>query len=117
MSYSAEEKYDVYDERRQRSRKARDCEACCETIRPGDLYYVIGIVYDGTAHSVKRCVKCQRIHEHLRHLGDSETWPREKLNCGEDYEEEWGRPPPEEIQALAFMTPDEAQSSLKVPPR
>jgi hypothetical protein len=37
-------------------------------------------------------------------------WPDEKLSCGEEYEKHWGCPPPDEIAALAFATPQELQT-------
>lgn len=60
---------------------------------------------DGDSVTLRRCSRCQTIHEHLRQLCESqERWPDEQLNCGEDYEEEWGKLPPE-IAALAFTLP------------
>jgi hypothetical protein len=109
MSHAYDETYDVYNESARRARKQHQCDACHETIRAGDLYHVISIVFDGDASSIKRCVRCQRIHLHLRELEPGEMWPNEKLACGEEYREHWGREPPEEIAALAFMTADEMQ--------
>lgn len=102
MSYHCDERYDVYDERRTTARKAHECDACDQVIAPGDIYYRIRWVYDGSADGVKRCIRCQFIHEHLRELGDGEMWPAERLDCGEDYEPHWGHKPPEHIAALAF---------------
>src|SRR3990172_6696784 len=107
MSYESDEHYAVYDEKFPAARKVHICDACNDPIRIGDTYTRVGIVYNGSGESVKRCMRCQRIHEHLRGLAPGETWPRERLNCGADYEDEWGREPPEEIQALAFALPGE----------
>jgi hypothetical protein len=110
MSHYAEETYAVYDERARTAAKEHRCDACCETILPGHRYYVIGMVWDGEARSYKRCLRCQRIHVHLRALGyDNELWPDERLDCGETYEAHWGVEPPPEIAALAFATPAELQ--------
>lgn len=109
MSYSCDEQYDVYAETDRKARKAHRCSACRETIPAKMRYTVISIVYDGTVESVKRCHRCQEIHEHLRELcshGDH-MWPDEKLDCGEKYEEEWGTEPPVNVQALAFLLPGE----------
>jgi len=110
MSYDTYdcEPYSVYQKTRRRARKAHKCGACHETIRPGDSYMVVSIVFDGTAETIKRCARCEAIHDHLVGLclADGERWPEERLNCGESYEDEWGECP-EEIQALAFALPGE----------
>lgn len=110
MSHYSDESYDVYNESARRARKEHKCDACKETVRKGDLYHVIGAVFEGGAESFKRCVRCQRIHLHLRELAPGEMWPDEKLACGEEYRQHWGREPPEEIAALAFATADEMQA-------
>lgn len=99
-----------YNETGRRARKAHVCDACNEPIRPGDVYTFVSIVFDGSASNVKRCARCQKIHLHLRErcAGD-ERWPRERLNCGLDYKEEWGAEPPPEIAALAFALPGEVK--------
>lgn len=112
MSHSVDECYDVYDEHFPRARKAHVCSACEGPIRPGDIYARVGIVFQGEAESLKRCLGCQRIHEHLRRLAVGEMWPDERLNCGEEYEDHWGEKPPEDIARIAFMTPDEMQREL-----
>lgn len=111
MSHSIDERYEAYIETLRVARKAHVCAACAEPIAPGHRYYTIRIVYQGI-EGLKRCLKCQAIHEHLRGLEPGEMWPAEKLDCGEDYEEHWGGEPPAEIAALAFMTPEEAQREL-----
>lgn len=103
------EAYDVYTETRRRARKEHKCCACKEAIRPGDYYEHIGAIAQGDAATFKRCLRCQRIHEHLRTKAPCDTWPDEQLNCGHGYREMWGEDPPLEIQALAFATRDEVQ--------
>lgn len=115
MSHDVDDTYDVYLERDVVARKDHRCRACRETIARGDRYYRISIVFDGEASTVKRCVKCQAIHLHLRELGGYGTpygdmWPDEELNCGEEYAEHWGHAPPAHIASLAFMTPADAQA-------
>lgn len=116
MCHQADEYYSVYDERRRRARKPRPCHACKETIRRGDFYYRVGIVFEREASTVIRCLRCQAIHVHLRRMSkkyhDGETWPDEKLNCGESYRDVWGGEPPAEIAALALLTADEAQAAV-----
>lgn|GEM_PF-2111369 len=110
MSYYVEDYYEVYDEKTVRARVEHICDACTEKISIGHLYTRIGIIFEKVAETVKRCLRCQTIHVHIRGLdtgGDS--WPDEKLSCGNTYKDHWGVDPPEEIQDLAFVTPDEAQ--------
>lgn len=109
MSHSVEETYAVYDERSPVARKEHRCDACDERIAPGQQYARIGIVFQGEAESVKRCLRCQAIHEYLRDKDPGETWPAERLDCGEKYEDHWGEDPPERIAALAFALPREMQ--------
>lgn len=107
MSYEYDEVYAVYDECFPRARKPHTCAACKETIPAGHHYARVGIVDSEGANTVKRCMRCQRIHEHLRTLDPGTTWPDERLNCGETYRDEWGDDPPPEIAALAFALPGE----------
>jgi len=122
MSHYAEEHYTVYNETGVRARKEHTCSACHEPIRPGDLYTRVAIIFEGSVEALKRCARCQAIHEHLRELSlehrDGEMWPDERLNCGQDYAEEWGGEPPPEIAALAFLLPGEPlpEATPKVPP-
>lgn len=110
MSLYADEQYAVYDERFPRARKEHKCDACGDCIQRGDRYTRVGIVFDGEAYSVIRCLRCQTIHEHLRTLDKSgEMWPDEWLDCGEEYTDHWGKEPPPEIAALAFTNGHEMQ--------
>lgn len=115
MSSYYDETADVYSESVRKARKEHWCRACQETIRIGDYYSVTAIVGDGNACAYKRCMRCQKIHLHLRSLstpGDG-FWPDERLNCGEEYKQHWGAEPPEEIAALAFKTADEIQEEVR----
>lgn len=111
MSFEVYDVCDLYKEKAVFAKIEHDCGACGEKIKVGHLYVSIFIVYEGTAQ-YKRCVRCQAIHKHLRNLAPGDMWPMEDLSCGEDYEEEWGEKPPEEIQNLAFITQEEAQRDL-----
>lgn len=113
MSHPIDDTYAVYDETEVRARKAHTCDACADEVPEGDRYMRIRIVFDGSAETVKRCLRCQRIHEHLRELARGEMWPDERLACGLDYEDEWG-PLPDNIAALAFVTGRDLQDG---PPR
>jgi hypothetical protein len=110
VSHEIDERYAVYRETLRCAAKEHRCDACKEPIAKGHRYYVVTWIFEREADGVKRCLRCQTIHEHLRHVGESDMWPDEKLNCGEEYEEHWGCPPPDEIAALAFATPQELQT-------
>lgn len=113
MSHYVEECYSVYKEKTVKARVDHICVACSECIERGHLYKRVSIVFDESAQTIKRCLRCQELHVHLRGLDlFGETWPNEDLKCGKDYREEWGDDPPEEIQRLAFITQSEAQEEL-----
>ncbi len=109
MSHSFDDYYKVYHEDERAARKEHTCEACFDKILPGHKYWYISIVFEGVEH-VKRCLRCQALHLHLRGLAPGEMWPAERLDCGEDYKEEWRCDPPEAIQELAFKTAVEMQN-------
>lgn len=111
MSQSCDESYDAYTETERKARKAHVCDACKEPIARGHRYFYITWVFDGSADCVKRCLGCQAIHLHLRKLGQGDDmWPSETLDCGEEYTDHWGKPPPEHIARLAFFSPEEKQA-------
>ncbi len=110
MSHYVEDYYSVYNEKTVRARVEHFCDACTEKISRGHRYARIGIIFEKVAETIKRCLRCQTIHIHIRGLDTSgDSWPDEKLACGNNYKDHWGVDPPEEIQDLAFVTPDEAQ--------
>ena len=108
MSHPIDDYYAVYRETFPRSQSPQRCDACDEAIAAGQRFARAAIVSGGRAENVIRCMRCQRIHEHLRNL-DPDAWPEERLDCGTDYEDEWGGPPPDEIVALAFALPGEVE--------
>jgi len=113
MSHDVEEHYTVYEESTRKARKEHECDACDDKIRVGDKYVHVFIVFQGDHETIKRCARCQAIHMHLRQECQGQgMWPAERLDCGEEYEEHWGKAPPDEIAALAFMTADEMQAKL-----
>lgn len=82
MSHSVDERYDVYNEREPRARVDHVCDACKDTIRRGDRYANVKVVFEGSAETIKRCLRCQRMHEHLRSAGRSEvTKPPARKPC------------------------------------
>jgi hypothetical protein len=111
MSDYYEETYSVYDETWRKARKTHECCACKETIAAGQRYAHVAAIFDGVL-TFKRCARCQEIHEHLREKCASDAysgamWPAERLDCGHEYVDKWGREPPPEIAALAFALPGE----------
>ena len=117
MSHEIDEYYRVYVTDVRQARKLHACDACGRAIRPGDAYCSVHLIdYDGTPENVKRCGRCETIHKHLRDRGCGDTWPAERLDCGESYEEHWGEQPPD-IEALAFLTESEASALLSPAPR
>lgn len=109
MSHSCEESYDSYVERHLTARKEHRCGACREVISPGHRYTRVYILFEREKETIKRCARCQKIHEHLRGKAPGEMWPDESLNCGEEYKAHWGEEPPEDIAALAFALPGEVE--------
>lgn len=111
MSLPIDFTYADYTETLRCSAEERKCDACKEPIIAGHCYYDIDITVteaddwgDGLEEErLTRCVRCQRIHEHLRTLAPFEMWPDECLACGEEYTEHWGKEPPPEIAELAFV--------------
>jgi hypothetical protein len=114
MSYECDEQYAVYNEKSVKANKAHTCDACKESIPKGQHYARINTVFDGSAETIKRCLRCQTIHLHLRtldrHQSFCQLWPDERLNCGEEYTEHWGNEPPAEISALAFISVKEKET-------
>lgn len=116
MSDSCDEYYSVYNETRFKARKEHRCDACKEPIPSGVQYTRVFLIFDGGKESLKRCGRCQMIHEHLRELcqsrADGEMWPDERLNCGHSYRDHWEEDPPPFIAALAFWRPGDPLPAL-----
>lgn len=116
MSYDIDGYLDIYRERIRRARRKHRCDACKLPIHPGERYCSVFLVWkeEAIVDSVKRCGRCETIYRHLADLGrDWDRAPDERLHCGEDYEDEWGQPPPEQIQAVIFATSDEASRLME----
>lgn len=98
---------DVYEQQRRRARKRHACEACGETIMPGDTYVHTSSLYDGSWSTWKHCLRCSAIFEALH----AEAYPDRiaidpALNCGTEWADTFGEVPPH-IEALAFWLPGE----------
>jgi len=90
------------------ARKEQKCFACLETIRPGDRYHLVVQKYKyGGLFTFKHCARCWMILDAIIGAGaETVQWD---LNCGTPWEDAFG-PIPEKVAALAFLTPDEAQT-------
>jgi len=104
MSHEVTDYYEVYCETRRKAKKEHVCDACSDRIRVGTYFWYVFYVFEDRTYTVKRCERCQAIHVHLRGMNE-DTWPDEKLSCGEEYRQHWGQEPPPEIAALAFALP------------
>ena len=98
-------------ERTQRARKEHVCCACRDTIAPGHRYRVTRAVggHDDPEH-YKHCLRCAKMLDAIIEARpeDAIAWD---LACGEDWRDTIGELP-NDIAALAFMTPEDAQHAL-----
>ena len=98
-----------------RARVAHVCSACGATISHGHYYTSTGVVWEGTAETIKRCGSCELTYRHLVELGSTRGMaPDLKLACGLDYAEEWETEPPEDIARLPLLT-DAERGALLAP--
>lgn len=91
------------------SRTEAECSACDEVIPLGEYHTSVRILFEGQWETLRRCRRCQAMHEHLRSLQHcyDESWPDDRLNCGHDYNDVHRVQPPPHIAALAFLLPGE----------
>lgn len=109
MNLDCYEPCPVSSTRLTRARKDAICAACREPIIYGSKYYREAFLCDGTWTVTKRCVRCERIYQHLCTLAsfaEGEA-PDSSLSCGHLYEEVHGGPPPAEVAELAFALPSD----------
>jgi len=95
------------------ARKKHKCCACWETISPGHRYWVAEGVCEGVWESWKQCLRCHEIYTILDGKSSFYETPELSLDCGESWEDVFGEPPPLDVAALAFLTPEEAQQRFK----
>ncbi|KAB2918507.1 MAG: hypothetical protein F9K29_08040 [Hyphomicrobiaceae bacterium] len=48
----------VFDERLVKAKKAHKCTECCGVILPGEMYLKTWGIWEGEAHTFKRCADC-----------------------------------------------------------
>lgn len=117
MSFEADSYADVFRTVVRQARKAHRCDGCRAAIRPGDRYADVFMVAEREPYTYKRCGRCEATYRHLTKLADPEgLCVAQDLSCGLDYQEEWGEPPPEDVQRLPFLTDDEASALLTETP-
>jgi len=115
MSLSIDYMYADYTETLRVAATEHTCDACKDPIQVGHRYYDIECLVSEAnpddedevdeVDRYTRCLRCQKIHEHLRPMSlKNDMWPAEQLDCGEEYEEHWGKAPPPEIAELAFKS-------------
>lgn len=105
----------VSSNRLTKASKDTTCAACREPIIYGSKYYREAFLCDGEWTVTKRCVRCERIYQHLCTLAslDEGEAPDSALNCGHLYEDIHGGPPPDDIAALAFALPSDFTENTK----
>lgn len=110
------EPVDRYDESVRRAAKAHKCDACRETIKRGDLYHRTAMLFEGQWDITNRCARCEAMYRFLqpcvRKLGDGDEICDPELQCGHVWSDNFEGEPPLVVQALAFLTPAEAQVLL-----
>ena len=93
-----------------RASRPYKCQACEEQIPCGCRYAYIAEKWDGEVNTMRRCLRCDGIYQHLLkkwRAGDNPDPPDPYLACGHEYSEVHGEEPPPEIAALAFALPGE----------
>jgi hypothetical protein len=94
------------------ARKAHRCCACHEPIPAGHRYHYVSGIWDHGPDSFKHCARCWQLYEELL---DRTQWGDVVdlfLDCGQSWEDVFSSAPPDEIAALAFLTPAEAQTTV-----
>lgn len=100
----------VWREGIRRARKDHRCDACNEPIPRGHKYSYTFAVVDGDPQTTKRCLRCDAIYERLSELLPADQVCDITLDCGHSWSDIHDGPPPEDLVALAFATPEEMQA-------
>lgn len=106
------EPVDNYKDGVRRAKKDTPCTACNQTIERGHLFHRTTYSYEDEKYEHNRCARCEAMFRFLqpcvRGLSGDETVDPD-LNCGHKWEDNFEGEPPLAVQALAFLTPAEAQ--------
>lgn len=96
-----------------RAQKRHICSGCGSAILPGQFYTRSSVLYDGHWSSWKHCGRCARLMEELLDKHGAYTAVDPEFCCGLTWRDAFDEDPPEEIQALAFVNPNEASAMLE----
>ena len=88
------------------ARKNHICCACSERIETGQMYARCDYLYEKRWSHYKYCSRCWAIAEAIMEQPDSDGFVH-GLKCGHSWEDVFLYPPPEHVQALAFLLPGE----------
>lgn len=114
MCDGTDEQCEVWRSSWRRARKRHGCITCGEGIRKGDLYRYCFYVFDGMSGDHATCARCDDLYIAVSRRADQcgiyPTYLCPELDCDEDWRMAFGEDPPEEVQALAFMTREEIQA-------
>jgi hypothetical protein len=100
----------VTSSERRRARKLHVCCACGETIPVAALHVYTTQLYGGDWQHWRHCARCWLMVDAVISRGESCYW---QLDCGASWEAAFGAAPPDDVAALAFLTPREAQQRLE----
>jgi hypothetical protein len=113
------EPVEVYNENIKRAKKDWECDACRQRIERGHLYHETKMFFDDVWEVTRRCARCEALFRFLvpcvRELSSEERCA-EALDCGHEWKDNFEGEPPVAVQALAFLTPAEAQVLIRRPP-
>jgi hypothetical protein len=118
VDYGDGEPVDNYQAGVRRAKQAMPCTACGLTIERGHLYHRTYYECDGDSYEHDRCARCQTMYLFLEPCvgqlsGDEGVDP--DLDCGHVWSDNFDGEPPLAVQALAFLTPAEAQVLIGKP--
>jgi hypothetical protein len=106
------EPVDDYESVTRRAKTETSCTACGQPIERGQLYHHTSYSFDGDDFEHRRCARCEAMFRFLQpcvnELSGDETVDPD-LDCGHVWSDNFEGEPPLAVQALAFLTPAEAQ--------
>ncbi len=95
------------------ARQPHTCYACDEQIQPGHKYHLTEMLWEGEWSRYRHCARCNAmfdaIHSANRQNGITDVAIDLQLNCGEDWADNFGTLP-DDVAALAFLTPEQGQA-------
>jgi len=101
---------DVYMLHNRKARIHHVCGACQESIQPGHKYVAHEGLWDGEWWRIKHCLRCYQIFQELVDVHGNDACIDLQLDCGETYEDLFGKVPPD-VAALAFLSGADLQEA------